>query len=577
MISTNGQLDQAIAYHQKGDLTSALEAYVQILNNEKPPLPAFLNASSLWRSDGKTDLAIKCLKRGIDIYPEEAGLWNNLGNCYVDEGIQQLAISSYRRALTIKPEFADARISLSSSLRELGYTNLAYAVLKNTYFLSTESDEDRNKLQFKLLEAALSLHTQDSDKFQASNFEKLAKIMEETVQNEVGVTDPCRAWVLMAQLWLNLGQLDKARRSLDQLTLDTNRFLAENSQLSLKQTFFSDWHSLNWNLGILLLKKGRLKEGWKLFEHGLQVEASGPQRWQRALKKPFTPSEVALWRGENLHGKRLLLLGEQGIGDTMMFASLIPRLQKEGADITLFPGNRLIEIYKRSFPDLTVISPDDLKNGHLSANDFDMQSPLGSICQYRFAEISDYGPKYSVLTSDQSQTSQLRKRYNDGRPLVGISWQGGGKPNRIPQKSLKLKQLIPILQSTNYRFVSLQYGDDGPHLEKFYKTTGIEVLHDDTIDPLRDMDGWLSQVGAMDAVISIANTTVHGAGGLGIPTLCFVSQQSDWRWIDPDIHRGCYWYPSVDACYQDQNDNWQSALDDARNWLERHLSKSLSS
>ena len=69
------------------------------------------------------------------------------------------------------------------------------------------------------------------------------------------------------------------------------------------------------------------------------------------------------------------------------------------------------------------------------------------------------------------------------------------EPNRIPQKSLKLKQLIPILQSTNYRFVSLQYGDDGPHLRKFYKTTGIEVLHDDTIDPLRDMDGWLVKLG----------------------------------------------------------------------------------
>ena len=53
MVSTNGQLDQAIAYYQKGDLTSALEVYVQILNSEKPPLPAFLNASSLWRSNGK--------------------------------------------------------------------------------------------------------------------------------------------------------------------------------------------------------------------------------------------------------------------------------------------------------------------------------------------------------------------------------------------------------------------------------------------------------------------------------------------------------------------------------------------
>ena len=103
--------------------------------------------------------------------------------------------------------------------------------------------------------------------------------------------------------------------------------------------------------------------------------------------------------------------------------------------------------------------------------------------------------------------------------MVGISWQGGGKASRIPLKSLKLKQLTPLLQRSDVRFVSLQYGDDAPHLKRYKKTTGIEVLHDDTIDPLRDMDGWLSQVAAMDAVISIANTTIHGAGGLGIPYL----------------------------------------------------------
>ena len=233
----------------------------------------------------------------------------------------------------------------------------------------------------------------------------------------------------------------------------------------------------------------------------------------------------------------------------------------------------MIEIYKRSLPDITVISPEDLNKGLLKASDFDIQTPLGSVCQYRFNEIADYGPKHAILKSEQTKTAQLRERYSDGRPLVGISWQGGGKPNRISEKSLKLMQMIPILKSLDYRFVSLQYGDDGPHLEKFQKSTGIEVLHDDTIDPLRDMEGWLNQVGAMDAVISIANTTVHGAGGLGIPTLCFVSKKSDWRWIDPEIYKGCYWYPSVDALYQDQNDSWQPAMDEARNWLEERLSK----
>ena len=114
-----------------------------------------------------------------------------------------------------------------------------------------------------------------------------------------------------------------------------------------------------------------------------------------------------------------------------------------------------------------------------------------------------------------------------------------------------------------------QYGDDGPHLKQYQKVSGIEVLHDDEIDPLRDMDGWLCQVAAMDAVISIANTTIHGAGGLGVPTLCLVSQQADWRWIEPSVFKGCYWYPSVDAAYQRPKADWQPAVAEAAEWLQK--------
>ena len=193
------------------------------------------------------------------------------------------------------------------------------------------------------------------------------------------------------------------------------------------------------------------------------MPAKGPQRWQRSLKKPFTLTEVPLWQGEPLQGKRLLLLGEQGIGDSMMFATLIPRLQKEGAQIALFPGDRLASIYKRSLPGVTVFTRDDLTQGHYKASDFDLQSPLGSICQYNFHDLAQYGPCRSFLKADPIKTAQLRERYSDGRPLVGISWQGGGRADRIPMKSLKLKQLTSILQRSDFRFVSLQYGETMAH------------------------------------------------------------------------------------------------------------------
>ena len=78
------------------------------------------------------------------------------------------------------------------------------------------------------------------------------------------------------------------------------------------------------NLSIQCLKSGRLDPGWSLYEHGLQVPAEGPQRWQRALKKPFTPKEVAIWRA-NSRWKTFAFIRRTRDRDSMMFATLIPK------------------------------------------------------------------------------------------------------------------------------------------------------------------------------------------------------------------------------------------------------------
>ncbi len=566
------QLKRSLELHQQNRLAEALQLYELILQQAHPPVQVFLNSSAIWRSQGKQDKAIECLTRGLQHYPLEPGLWNNLGNCQMDCSATTRAVVAFRKTLALNPGFTDSRISLASCLRELGHAHLAYSTVKDQ-FCRTKEEAERQKLMLPLVESLLSLAANDKNRLQPEDLEPMVELVEEEIQKDVENSDPCRGGLLMTQLWIQLNQIDRALESRKKLIKSVQQFFKQesNKHFSLKKSFHSQWHGLNWNLGIKCLKEGRFEEGWTLYEHGLQVPAEGAQRWQRSLRKPFLPTEVPFWRGESLAGKRLLLMGEQGIGDSMMFATLIPRLQREGAKITLLPGDRLLKIYHRSLQDIEVISTKDLLENRLKAKDFDLQSPLGSICQYRFTNLSDYGPQKDFLKADVSQTNKLRKRYLDGRPLVGISWQGGGKANRIPMKSIKLQQLTPLLQRSDIRFVSLQYGDDAPHLERYKKSTGIEVLHDDTIDPLRDMDGWLCQVAAMDAVISIANTTVHGAGGLGIPTICMVSQKSDWRWIDPSIYKGCYWYPSVDASYQVGKADWQPAINEASQWLQKHI------
>ena len=84
------------------------------------------------------------------------------------------------------------------------------------------------------------------------------------------------------------------------------------------------------------------------------------------------------------------------------------------------------------------------------------------------------------------------------------------------------------------------------------------------------MESWLNQVDACDCVLSIANTTIHGAGGLGKPTLCLLGQKSDWRWLKNRDETKSYWYPSVEIAWQGEDGDWGNAFKMIEPWLRRN-------
>ena len=142
----------------------------------------------------------------------------------------------------------------------------------------------------------------------------------------------------------------------------------------------------------------------------------------------------------------------------------------------------------------------------------------------------------------------------------------------MSKKSINLMALLRSIDIDGVLFVSLQYGDDAKVVSNASTKTGVHVVHDDSMDPVSDFIGWLPQVDAVDCVLTVANTTVHAAAMLRKPTFCLVSNQSDWRWIDPSIYKGSYWYDNVQCSYQDKDGEWDSAMIDAKIWLKEQRS-----
>ena len=558
------KLEQASQLHANGKLESAIEVYELIYStNQFVVAELFMNYGSALREKKNVKKAIQVLQDGIRKCGNNSGIWLNLGNAQIDNGEFYNAIHSLRNAISIS-DSKRSRLSLCGALQKAKLSHLAYKIAYKNFIEFKEQE----KTIYPLLECILTLP--ETQRGELEKVQHLIQAIESDNAHESEINKINRA-MLLAQTWANASKKEYMWAWYNIAEKLIAKQLKDNEK-KLKPSFKLTWHAFSWNIAIHFIKMGEFKLGWRLYEHGLQVKAEGPQKWQRSLKKPFNNTEVPLWRGDNISGKNLLVLGEQGIGDTMMFATLLPKFAERGINLYFIPGPRLEEIYKRSFSCCKVISLEEAKAINKSSLGFDYQIPIGSLPQYYSDNFHEFGSK-RVLTVNAILTETLKNKYLKYKPntkgrLIGISWQGGGKESRIPLKSISLEKISEMVKIfPNDTFVSLQYGNDKPHLERLYQNTGKRIYHDDTIDPLRDMDSWLAQVAAMDLIISIANTTIHGAGGLGVKTLCLVSNKADWRWINPDIYKGCYWYQSVNTTYQHSNGSWDAALKATEKWL----------
>ena len=575
-------LPLALKAHQAGDLQQAAQHYQRALEQQVREPVLFQNYGALLRNAGKTDAAAELYNQGVALFPQHPGIRSNRANLLWGQAPAS-ALADNLTALRLLLAQADGGsakglqgvwITSIGQLRELQLPHWALALaLAGLQHFGTDPQ--------LLLAILLLLEGLESDPSQpqlsAAGFDGL----QERIEAQVQTCEP----LVQAEIRLGLAAHRLHRGGLEPALTDFEQAMAIVEQPgpltadeAQKRQKLIDVNS--WNFSIALLKRQQLARGWRLFEHGLRTPAEGQQRWQRALRKPFTASELPLWTGSPLNGERLLLLEEQAIGDVMMFLTLVPSLMAEAEALGLFLSDRLLPIYQRSLPALgygerlQIWSQADLSQGRLRKEAYTLQCPIGSICQHRFTEPQSYGRHLPLLHAKPEWVEQLRSAYlAHGTPaerLIGISWRGGGRGDRILQKSILPEHFAQLLQPLpGVRFVSLQYGNAAPTVER-WRQQGLDVLHDPRVDPLKQMDLWLAQVAACDAVLSVANTTIHGAGGLGLPTLCLLSLHSDWRWFDDPAITRSYWYPSVGIAREQKQGGWDQALAQAGSWLEQH-------
>ena len=314
------------------------------------------------------------------------------------------------------------------------------------------------------------------------------------------------------------------------------------------------------HVSIAQLTDGDFEHGWTHYD----------KRWLRdtaSARRPRLPE----WQGEPLHGKRLLVWGEQGLGDQIMFASCLPEIARQADSCILECDPRLESLFRRSFDGCHVqggATQSDLEQ-LLDQFPCDVHVAIGSLPTFTRRSRSAFPHHSGYLRPDAALRDHWSELLTElpGRLKVGLSWQGGLPKTRQRLRSQPLASWAPILKTPNIDFVNLQYTPCANELAEVEKTLGVRVWHwQDAIDDLDQMAALISQ---LDVVITVCNTAAHFSGALNTPAWVLTPYIPEWRYLAKGSQMP--WYPSVTLFRQANPSGWEAAIDATRSRLEDSL------
>jgi len=510
--------------------------------------------------------AVALLRRALAEAPADAGCWNNLGVVLGAQGTLSGAEALFGRAAAIWPGYADALANLGTVREQRGDRAAAEAHYRDALALEPGHGGARQGLARvapgprgtvpATLPACRAAVTQTPG--DGAAYVHLGVALWRAGDGAGALAAHTRA--------ARLAPGDAgAQGSLGVTRLHGGDLAGAEAAFRRALALRGDDAGVRTNLGQCLLMQGRFAEGWAEMEW----------RW----RSPGFPSperrfpQAALDGGDgdggDWAGKRLLVWGEQGIGDEIMFASLIPEVIAAGAGVVVECARRLVPLFRRSFPGAAVVARRDPPDPVLFDPAITHHVAAGSLPRRLRPDRAGFARQRPFLVPDAARRAALRARYADmadGRPIVGIAWRSGNRDlGRL--RSAPLDAWGPILSLPGVLFISLQAGETAAALAGVRATLGVSVLHDTSVDPLADLDGFAAQVAACDLVVAIANTTVHMAGALGVPAITLQPAVPDWRWGMTGT-RGL-WYPDVHVVRQSRPGDWGDAIRQAATLLRQ--------
>jgi len=545
-----------IAY-QTGNLEQAIAHYQTLLTVKPDHFEAHANLAIALQKQDNVPLAVHHFQQALLLNPNHAVLQFNLGNLLVKQQDLAGAIAYFRRAIALQPDYAAAYENLGSALQAQGDLPAALVALQQALRLQPDSMALHYKLGDvrealnQVAEAvqhyrqALALNPK-----QAAVHNHLALALRRLKQPVAAIAHLRQAIALQPndpQTHNNLGVLLQEQNLLDEAILHCEQAIALDPAYA----------AAHLNLGLAALATGDFRRGFAEHEWRFQVE--GP---------PLPANLGTAWDGSDLQGRTLLVLMEQGFGDTLQFIRYVPLLAQCGGQVLVYCQPQLVRLFA-AVPGIATLLQrgDPLPPVDVYAFSMSLPHLLGDRLE---TAVPNQVPYLTALQKEDPLPAALRERSPELK--IGLVWASGRpkaqlNPRRYElqiqshqNRSLPLPWLVRALTvRSDIQLFSLQVGAHAADLAQLaLDPVGGTLPVQNLSESLKDFADTAAAIAHLDLVISVDTAVAHLAGAMGKPVWVLLPYYADWRWM---LERDdTPWYPTMRLFRQTQPEHWHSAL-----------------
>jgi tetratricopeptide (TPR) repeat protein len=523
----------------------AVQSYDRAISLKGDVAELFIERGHALMALSRLEQAVDSYERGIARDPSNRDAHLNRGIAFARLGRFDQAIAAYDDAIAVSPNDAEALNNRGAALRSLRRFPEALASCDRAIELDPAlaaafnnrgmALRDMNRLEEAIAsyDAAIGLAPQFGE-------------AHGNRANALVLLDRCDEAIASYQRALAVNPDDTtARGNLANALVRVRRFDEAFACYQQALAINPDDATARCALGMAKLLIGRFEDGWKDYEARLNIGQMASRR--RGLPQPQ-------WTGDaEIGGKRLLLLAEQGLGDTIMAVRYVRQAVDRGAVVMLeVPATLRALLGSVGNVDRIVIEGDPRP-------DFDLYCPLLSLPGAFNTRLETIPAQVPYLSASPSHIAAWRERLAPLRGLrVGLVWAGNPQHNNDARRSVGLQALLPVLGETDVGFISLQKDlrpGDAELLRLYPRLTHLG-------GELASYDDTAAVISLLDLVISVDTSVAHVAGALGKPVWILLPSNPDWRWLlDRDDSP---WYPTARLFRQSVGRGWSEVIERVR-------------